>query len=899
MSFSPLSPTRSDSKDDLWSRMRSPSVAPEEAAAPEVLDLSKFRNMIDIIASVPQYAVELGKCVDTANLDQLAKALLNIGTYKGTTCKMINEMIAKEFNTTQEHTILRGNSVTTKLEMLFCREQGKSYLKTLFGQTVLRLVTDCDLNLATTITKLENVQGAAAETRIEENRQRILDVAQEFVDTFTDEKSINEMPPAIRAIAAYTAHHASIHYPNNVTSYLSGFILLRFFNPAIITPESLGMLPDGVVPDNQDRQNLIAITRIIQKLANQTLTAFGNDDTWINPFIELNRDKISNYFLHICEDPFGDDPPYSRFITTTTNEIVTPRNQFLSPKGLTFLHECIYKYGIALFDRFKDLPPVVRNGIEYKLEVELIKLILEIGPPLNTNKVLTQLTRKEFSSSDSAFLLPVRQSIREQGIPPRIGQSCVVGNNLVYFFGGMRDTGEMVEGDDSFLVYNISSSLWKNEGTQDAPIRKFHAAVHSLKGMYIFGGTLNKIPKNDIWFYQYKTKTWKQIHSRNQAPHPRYGHSMIISNERLYVFGGYSQIENRFYYNNQLCIFDLRSLHWKIEELNASPSPRMHHSAVPYKNSMLIFGGRTPDMEGTCDLHLYDICKNTWTTVACQGDIPTPRWSHSMTIFDDQRLLVFGGCSSCEYYKDLYEFTFKTNTWRLIPISSALNEMKEGMSSHSAIVLYGKLKLFFGGTYELKGTLSKREHLLSIELYPNYGENVATDWKQLLNQRELSDVCFIADDQVIFAHLLVLYTRCPKLYDIAVATGSKQLEITGISYRLLHDILNYIYCNELPSMNHLDEILRLIMWAKRFELISLLDKLETVLYNMLNEKNLAAVLHTAEKYEMVQLEVACTTYLLSLPSKREFPFSILSTRTLRHIACHLFPTATIKHFEVE
>ena len=57
------------------------------------------------------------------------------------------------------------------------------------------------------------------------------------------------------------------------------------------------------------------------------------------------------------------DPPYSRFITTTTNEIVTPRNQFLSPKGLTFLHECIYKYGIALFDRFKDLPPVVRNGI--------------------------------------------------------------------------------------------------------------------------------------------------------------------------------------------------------------------------------------------------------------------------------------------------------------------------------------------------------------------------------------------------------------------------------------------------------------------------------------------------------------------------------------------------------
>lgn len=42
------------------------------------------------------------------------------------------------------------------------------------------------------------MQGITAEKRIEENRQRILDVAQEFVDRFTDEKMVTSMPPVIR-----------------------------------------------------------------------------------------------------------------------------------------------------------------------------------------------------------------------------------------------------------------------------------------------------------------------------------------------------------------------------------------------------------------------------------------------------------------------------------------------------------------------------------------------------------------------------------------------------------------------------------------------------------------------------------------------------------------------------
>jgi hypothetical protein len=40
--------------------------------------------------------------------------------------------------------------------------------------------------------------GVTAQTRIEENKQRVLDVAQEFVDRFTDPEMVHSMPSAIR-----------------------------------------------------------------------------------------------------------------------------------------------------------------------------------------------------------------------------------------------------------------------------------------------------------------------------------------------------------------------------------------------------------------------------------------------------------------------------------------------------------------------------------------------------------------------------------------------------------------------------------------------------------------------------------------------------------------------------
>lgn len=65
----------------------------------------------------------MGKKIDSAEIDHLARALLNICNYKCTTCYLIFHLLADEFSTNQENTILRGNSLTTKLETTFCRKE--------------------------------------------------------------------------------------------------------------------------------------------------------------------------------------------------------------------------------------------------------------------------------------------------------------------------------------------------------------------------------------------------------------------------------------------------------------------------------------------------------------------------------------------------------------------------------------------------------------------------------------------------------------------------------------------------------------------------------------------------------------------------------------------------------
>jgi hypothetical protein len=63
------------------------------------------------------------------------------------------------------------------------------------------------------------------------------------------------------------------------------------------------MLPEEVKPDNLDHQNLIAITRLLQKLSNNVIADPGTASEWMDPFVERNNGRMREYLLLLCQDP--------------------------------------------------------------------------------------------------------------------------------------------------------------------------------------------------------------------------------------------------------------------------------------------------------------------------------------------------------------------------------------------------------------------------------------------------------------------------------------------------------------------------------------------------------------------------------------------------------------------
>lgn len=60
------------------------------------------------------------KRIDSADVEGLARSLIHISQAQKSTCSTIHGMIRMEFSCKQVNTILRGNSLTTKLQTTFC-----------------------------------------------------------------------------------------------------------------------------------------------------------------------------------------------------------------------------------------------------------------------------------------------------------------------------------------------------------------------------------------------------------------------------------------------------------------------------------------------------------------------------------------------------------------------------------------------------------------------------------------------------------------------------------------------------------------------------------------------------------------------------------------------------------
>jgi GTPase-activator protein for Ras-like GTPase len=134
---------------------------------------------------------------------------------------------------------------------------GSAYLKLTLGAPIQE-ICDKQLSLEVDPRKLKSTRDRAA------NMKRLLLSCQNFLDWILT--STSNAPFTFRLISNKLFTEVGAKFPQSKYSSVGGFLFLRFFCPAIISPEGHNVIPDA--PNAIARRSLVLIAKAQQNLAN-------------------------------------------------------------------------------------------------------------------------------------------------------------------------------------------------------------------------------------------------------------------------------------------------------------------------------------------------------------------------------------------------------------------------------------------------------------------------------------------------------------------------------------------------------------------------------------------------------------------------------------------------------
>ncbi|KAI1609113.1 RCC1 and BTB domain-containing protein [Exophiala viscosa] len=135
-------------------------------------------------------------------------------------------------------------------------------------------------------------------------------------------------------------------------------------------------------------------------------------------------------------------------------------------------------------------------------------------------------------------------------------------------------------------------------------------------------------------------------------------------NEQIYAFGGFDQFTDEVY--NHVLRLNLKTLNWAlVDNYGDIPGVRMGHSASLYQgDKLLVYGGENEHREYLSDVVILDLKTHHWTQPDVQGPIPKGRARHAAVVYED-KLFVIGGLTGEANYilDDICYLDLKTWTW--------------------------------------------------------------------------------------------------------------------------------------------------------------------------------------------------------------------------------------------
>ena len=237
--------------------------------------------------------------------------------------------------------------------------------------------------------------------------------------------------------------------------------------------------------------------------------------------------------------------------------------------------------------------------------------------------------------------------------------------------------------------------------------RTSHGAVIEGGDMWVVGGEfLHRAPSDSmVTHWDMATSSWDAVPSAGtRAPSERYGHSVVIHNGALFMYGG---VMRSGHVSKELWSFHLETREWRRETPKTgrclgSLCGEIHsagHTATVVQNRMIVIFGHSPQYGYLDTVQEYHFGNQEWGIIETRGYPVKGGYGHSAVLDELTNLIfVYGGyvsmsSSVAQLSNNLYSFEHQKAEWTLLAASPSYRYL------HSATVVGGLMLVFGGNTH--------------------------------------------------------------------------------------------------------------------------------------------------------------------------------------------------------
>ncbi|KAJ6228903.1 hypothetical protein M0813_08402 [Anaeramoeba flamelloides] len=251
--------------------------------------------------------------------EAIARSLVMAFYSKNRVMRILRWMIYNETTNGKNNakTLFRSSSLSAKIIPVFVNLIGKEFLKSTLSSTIAMV--------ARIKSHLEVDPHRVGEEIAEKNKNALMLLTNEFIGKII--LSTRETPLSFRIICRAMKKATHRVFPESTYKSLNNILFLRFFVPAIATPDAYGIMEKKDI-DITLRRNLVSISKIIQNVGNQSKGMMGTLSC-LDTFVQQSGAKIINYFKKMSTVPKNIDERKELNKIEFTNEEITEALQLL------------------------------------------------------------------------------------------------------------------------------------------------------------------------------------------------------------------------------------------------------------------------------------------------------------------------------------------------------------------------------------------------------------------------------------------------------------------------------------------------------------------------------------------------------------------------------------------